>query len=297
MISTSRRRQSEAFSLFELTVVLAILAIATTLAFRSLDQLQDQRRYDATVQLLDEVHGAVVGSTADRGIDGTLTPNSFFADMGRLPRKRDDTSSGLSELWLQRDLPSFQVLQANTGNVSDAQDADLQVYLAGGWRGPYIRLPFTSSDLLDGWGNALSTEGDAASDIHIIRSLGANGQRADDDSGYDADQPITFPESLPAELTTTVEIADGENPATVANAADVVVRVFSYTPDGDRKIVVHRMSPSQAQNPAIVEFNGAAGLTAGVKTVRAYFANGRRSAVKQVNLRPGPNLLSLTIDR
>src|SRR5688572_22825214 len=88
------------FTLLELVVVLAILAITTGLAVRALDRVEDQRRFESAQRGFEELSEAVLGSPDDRNVDGTRTISGFVADMGRLPRTTDEGGAlTLQELW------------------------------------------------------------------------------------------------------------------------------------------------------------------------------------------------------
>src|SRR6056297_3505064 len=55
-----------ALTLLELIVALGILAVLSTIAVTSLDPLADQARYQASVQLLEQLTEATVGHPSDR---------------------------------------------------------------------------------------------------------------------------------------------------------------------------------------------------------------------------------------
>ncbi|MES2571601.1 MAG: prepilin-type N-terminal cleavage/methylation domain-containing protein, partial [Verrucomicrobiota bacterium] len=151
-------RSRNAFSLLELLVVLAILAIVTALAVRSLDGVESQRRYESAQRGLQELSDAVLGSPDDRNADGSRTVGGFVADMGRLPMTSGAMELELRELW-ENPNPgaAFDVRAAILENgVADA-DKDPQVLVPGGWRGPYLRLPLGASTLLDAWGNPITS--------------------------------------------------------------------------------------------------------------------------------------------
>ena len=87
-------------TLVELLVVLAILALLTTVAVTSTDVLLSQGRYDATTRTLTGIQEAVLGLDHGRQPDGTTIVSGFVADMGRLPVCTSaDATVGLSELW------------------------------------------------------------------------------------------------------------------------------------------------------------------------------------------------------
>lgn len=314
-----------AFTLLELVVVLAILAVVTTLAIRSLDGLEDESRYDKTTRGLEELSAAVLGSPDDRAADGTRTVSGFVADMGRLPVTTGAVDLTLGELWENPGVP-FDVRPAVVANGVSLAMEDPQVLVAGGWRGPYLRLPIGAITWLDGWGNPMSSPAtasppnpystgyarlrDAANnpiitagqEIRIVRHLGANGRLDAADTGYDREGGVDFTNLTGASLSGQIEVLDGESPATADSGDTVTVRIFSPNPADSSKISVASAVIPFATNPVTWSIPGA---TVGPRVVRAYFddanASGttlfRKSPVTQVTLRPGVNSVNLTIDR
>ena len=93
------------FTLVELVVVLAVIAVLTHLAVRELSHLRDAKLSKAADNQLEEIRASVYSRIPGEEATG------FLADMGRLPRPADDvrtdrssrttvTNSTLSELWL-----------------------------------------------------------------------------------------------------------------------------------------------------------------------------------------------------
>ena len=146
-----------AFTLVELVVVLAVIAVLTHLAVRELAHLRDGRLSDAADRQLEEIKSAVYSV----GPDGIA--RGFLVDMGRLPKAEDGT---LSELWL---MPTgtlrYAVRPATEENlVPEARGKGLSkdsVFVPTGWKGPYLRLPFGVDHLRDPWGNPIEAEDDA----------------------------------------------------------------------------------------------------------------------------------------
>ena len=369
----SRRRAG--FTLFELVVVLAILAVVTTLAIRSLDGLEDQSRYEKNVRGFEELSAAVLGSPDDRAADGTRTVGGFVADMGRLPRAREITMEingeptqilTLAELWSGKlwnntSAPSFDVRPAVVAHGVPLSFEDGDVLISGGWRGPYLRLPIGSSQWLDGWGNPMVTplsasllnsnaEGyarlrhingkeltEAGQEICKIRHLGANGELDASDT-YEQDGMLKFvgesefiEQSYKATLTVQVLVMDGDEEATPDNSY-ITICVFSPNPNQPNLIGVAYKTRQFKKKPLTFTFptnnqvdnpEDPLGTTpdpvnwtpleypyisAGPRVVRAYLhpdpdptttilRKRPKSAVKNVVLRPGPNIVTLTIDR
>ena len=123
-------------TLLEMTIVLTILAVLTTLAITLTEGTVEQTRFDVTQRQLQNLQDAILGSSPDS--------QSFLADIGRLPRAIEaDTATQLCELWM------------NPGTMRPFQQAtgpDPEIVLSSGWRGPYIATP-SDGRLRDGWGN------------------------------------------------------------------------------------------------------------------------------------------------
>ena len=322
------------FTLLELVVVLAILALVTTLAFRSLDQVEDQRRYETSRQMLSDLEKAVLGEDEIAG---------FIADMGRLPHTIEAGSVtiegsptttylkfGLTELSQQLSLPSYDV---RTTSV------DSEVVLPSGWRGPYLPLPLDQTQatapteliLLDGWGQEMrSINNDTPNDpaaagygrlrdaadipiitpnqpVSIIRHLGANGWVNASDTGVDRDLHLSFVGRYQATVTATVAVLESDgSPAPASSIDQVYVRVFTPDPADVTQLLKLEQHADQGPtvNPAAISH---ASLTIGQRAVRAYVIQDQgnadpsddviiaRSTIKYVNLRPGVNFISLTI--
>lgn len=331
-------RAAAGFTLLELLVVLVILATVTTLAMRSVDGVVDQQKYEMSQRGLEQIEAAVLGSPDDRAADGTRTISGFVADMGRLPKtveKGEEPTKvlTLAELW-ENPNPSvlFGVRRALT-SVSDFQDPD--VYVPGGWRGPYIRLPLGAMNMLDHWGNAYtspasppalgtsdttgyprlrSADNDgltaAGQDIGMVRHLGADSTFNLGTSAYDREAEVVFLNNeFQASLTVQVEVLNNEGlPAAVDGGDSVTVRIFGPNPEDPARIsVASSDSAPFTSNPVTVSiaYNVSNRIpTIGPRIVRAYFADSGTattlytgSAVKHVTLRGGMNSTTLVIDR
>jgi len=171
-----KRTCRSAFTLVELLVVIVILVALTTVALHSVDGLQEQGRHDATRRQLEEIETAVLGPANRTADDGTPESSGFVADLGRLPRTvGTDPLLMLAELWLRPSGVAVFGLKATT-------DSDIRV--EAGWRGPYLRLGVTETELHDGWGGnhpfqlldaadaAIAADGVA---VRQVESLGADG--------------------------------------------------------------------------------------------------------------------------
>ncbi len=318
----SRNREKSGFTLLELVVVLAILAVVTTLALRSLDQVQDGSRDEANRTGFQSLRDAVLGSPEDRSADGSPTISGFVADMGRLPKAVEIGGNlTLAELWTSPG-NSYDIRPAVAANGVPLAYEDPQVFVAGGWRGPYLRLPLGAETWLDGWGNPMVSPiasgaaeyarlrdlddaplTTAGQEVRIVRHLGANGRLDAADSGYDRDGVLVFDDaSFKSALTVQIEVLDDETPAVVDPGDSVTVCVFGPNPADPSKISVVPVVGTFNSNPMTALFPG---MTIGPRVVRAYFndanASGtssfRRSAVKNVVLRPRANFVEMRIDR
>lgn len=323
----TRNPRKSGFTLLELVVVLAILAIVTTLAMRSLDHVDDQQRAEANRRGFEALRDAVLGFPEERHADGSRSISGFVADMGRLPRALEIQGNlTLAELWMRAGA-SYDVRPATLDHGVPAAFVDAQVLVPGGWRGPYLHLPMATEHWRDGWGNPMITrlaagsvnpdaEGygrlrdlsdralsSAGEEIRIIRHLGANGTLGPADSGNDQDGSLVFDNaSYQASITAQIEVMDGDEPETVDPTHQVTLCAFSPDPDDPAKIRVLSQSQPFGANPMVMP--AVVGLTQGPRVVRAYYHPAgdppnsfRKSTVKHAVLRPGVNFLELSIDR
>lgn len=289
-------------TLLELLVVLSILAVLSTVALTSSSGLADQARYEATQRTLENIRDAVLGPANLRDTDGTLLYTGFVADTGRLPRAvADGPDFTLAELWDNVNaLAPHAVRQAIAANVDVAAEADSDVYLATGWRGPYLRLTPGNLNVRDGWGAQftlrtqvpapVAAAGDPIGQVH---SFGANGTENALDDAYDLDVFSVFTTAeTTASTTITVELqkADGSPPDMPVPADEIIVRLFAPDPDTGL-IAVTRLDDPFSANSLMFDFT----TTPGPRVVRAYYDTANdgsiqsSSAVTHLNLRPGGN--------
>jgi len=265
------------FTLLELVVVVAVMAVLSTVALRSMTGVASQSRFEATQRTLDQIREATLGSAYDRQPDGTLVNSGFIADAGRPPRTLDEL------IRQPADLLPFDVGRAS---------ADTDVLVSGGWRGPYIRLPAGVTNLCDGWATALIETRNAGGYLETVGSCGADGLPGG--TGYDLDLSSSFtPADCTASLSGLVTMADATN--VVACSVTLVV----YGP-GTNRIVQSYSSPITF--PLNYRFENT--LSKGTRAVRAYADYGtgitnnyQRSPVIYLNIRSGLNIQNLTIDR
>jgi len=290
---TSPKRPA-GFTLLELVVVLAVLAILTGMAVASFTAVEDQTRVDVTIRTLEGIRDAVAGNPDERDPDGTRINRSFVSDIGRLPRtvKRslvDDAgitrdTLTLDELWIgpTDPLQLFELRQATVTNLDTASAAyvDSNIYVGTGWRGPYLSLG-TSNRLRDGHrflieNPALSTPDSSRSffrtsgdlpigaeniPIEAIRPGGANGLILAGEVGPDANEPILdLVSSSAASLKGTVEVKLGSAAPTFTNFR-IQIRVYGPSADNLGKIrasFIHGKNETSGTGANFDEFLAAA---------------------------------------
>jgi len=264
------------FTLLELVVVIAILAVLSTVAMRALTGVASQSRFEATQRTLDQIREAILGAAYDRQPDGTLIISGFIADMGRPPR-------ALDELINQPvGAPLFDVRRVA---------ADPEVLVAGGWHGPYLRLPAGSTNLCDGWGAALAESPDGNGFIGTVSSFGADGLPGG--TGYDLD--------LSSQIVTADYSASlvGQISVSSASASNGVVTVMVYGPGTNSLALPPLPFTANPLNYALVN-----SLSQGPRAVRAYASydtaaghTNQHSSATYLNVHRGLNIQNLTIDR
>lgn len=261
-------RSRAGFTLLELAIVLVILGVLTAVATREIDKVQAQQRFEASQRGLETIREAVWGSPDDRAADGSRIQSGFVADLGRLP---DFAGEGLAELWANRTGGAYEVQPA-------AADAD--VLVAGGWRGPYARLPVGAEELRDGWGNAYTSKLETG--VWRVGHLGADGKEGGTD--YDQDVFLDFPDRA-AEAWTWGQVEVSTNLLTPGLA--YFVRVRLYGPDGSEESAALPIGfPTNTVN-----WTELGPVPVGLRAVRAYLEGPatNRSAIRYVGLRSGAN--------
>lgn len=150
---------SAGLTLIELLVVLAILAVTASVALRTTGPVLDQTRYDRSKVVMESVRDAILGPKNLRQVDDRGAAAGFVADLGRLPGAWLSVVDGtnaltLNELVYQRSgVPAFAYYPATAGNLTaaTATNADPDVVVPAGWRGPYLKLPYGQETIRDGW--------------------------------------------------------------------------------------------------------------------------------------------------
>ena len=111
-------------TLLEMTIVLTILAVLTTLAISLTEGTIEQTRFDVTQRQLQEIHRAIVGP--DENPEGP----SFLSDVGRLPLVvGTDPGLQLIELWAQpSSIRTFsQAVMDTSASTSDVDDTEVKL--------------------------------------------------------------------------------------------------------------------------------------------------------------------------
>ena len=274
--SAFRLRRKRAFTLLELVVVIAILAVLSTVAMRSVSGIASQTRFEVTQRTLDQIQTAILGNPNDHQPDGALVINGFVADMGRLPNSLDEL------LNMPAGAPLFAVQPA----------ADPNVIVAGGWRGPYVRLSLGATNLCDGWGIALTNYPDGNGGFTVI-SYGANRPG----SVYAMDLSCrVVANNYSAYLAGQVSVLDASNNLlSVASVTNATVKVVIYGP-------TNSVASTQllTSNPLTYAFTNvppqANSLTHGPHAICTYYYMNSifitNSPVTYLNLHPGFSYVS-----
>ena len=291
-----------AFTLLELAIVLAILAVLTHLAVVKLDNgtfkpAQARRQ-------IDDIGRAVFGFPGALDPAGQPTWTGFVADMGRSPRAVPDASGApsLSELWRAPADSAFAVRSATAENLapgSNPSDADPQINLPCGWNGPYYTPAHGADRLLDPWGNPYALEKDSGEpvaegdDITFIVSLGSDGARGWDrrtESAKDIEVLNTAgAASLSVIPTFRTETVSSNGVATLeADMTPLPTRLRVYSPSGARIAVASTpLAPLSSGGALQID-----GLSPGPRVFRIE-RDGVRGTIHPVVLRPGANVVNL----
>ncbi|MEL6107306.1 MAG: prepilin-type N-terminal cleavage/methylation domain-containing protein [Planctomycetota bacterium] len=299
----SRVCRSRGLTLFELVVVLSILAAMAAAASVATDRYMLQRRAEITSGTLDSFRRSVLGNYgAAEQIQTVATRvepiqlSGFIADVGRLPTAVGfDAETQLAELWSNPNGVSGYGLKTAPG--------DSEVTLSCGWRGPYLDLPVGAESLRDGFGRPLSvlsinsgapviaSDGDPILGLTSFGSDGLAGQGTSD-LPLDADTTIWLGDSLSAwqsDLSVRVFELDGSGgKLSPSQLGSLIVRL--YQPDastGEVSFLQSAMITTPA--PVTVAFPDA---LIGPKVLRAYWVSGDasqsvQSAVSPIEVRRG----------
>jgi prepilin-type N-terminal cleavage/methylation domain-containing protein len=242
-------KQRAGFTLVEMLVVLLILVAIAGTALQSSWQLAEDSRLAETRATLDGLESALLGESAGGG---------FVSDVGRLP------------VLSAAELPELASLPASMGLYSVQVPAgDPRVRIGCGWRGPYWRGPFGSTELRDGWGRELryfgadGVELAGAGDWRSLASRGRDGQEGG--AGYDTDLALVLegagqPPRHTGSLIVRVEPFDASGAT-----QNIVIRIYGPE-DGAARTLRQELFPTSDATLVRV-FNG---ITTGARVVCVY---------------------------
>lgn len=157
------------FSLIEVLVALALLAVLATVVGLSLKQTDDRQAYEQTIATMSAIREAILGKPG-LYCNGQRQFTGYAADMGGLPLLVDANGNEVSDL-MAEDGKTLAFAQPRglwtrdmngdgytTGAVDIPNGSCWKYYeeqqIWAGWRGPYLTPP-ADGVLRDGWGNRL----------------------------------------------------------------------------------------------------------------------------------------------
>lgn len=237
-LSFSRSNRA-GLTLLEMLIVLLILAILAGAAVRSLQPVADQARFEATLKSLQAIDNAYFSTSQDSNEASQVS--GFIADVGRPPIEDSSFSTGpLTELWIgptsedDDPLPDFDLHESTIPVETDIQNAGT-IFIAAGWRGPYLDKPIGESELLDGWGNQFiylfqttTVNGDPYTYPSLFKSPGADGNPNTSVAPYD--RSILNPKGSwsPAKITGrfAIEVTIGERPLSELENLRLIARIY-----------------------------------------------------------------------
>jgi type II secretory pathway pseudopilin PulG len=176
----TRGPKRNALTLLELVVVLGILALLAGVAVHSLDPIANQSRYESSQSMINGIRSAIMGDPNAKNANGQKIISGYIADTAELP-------ATLSDL-LQK--PSG-IIAYGTDSFDSDRDLTNDVTLSRGWNGPYLQLGAGRTNILDGWGHALTLHNNSGS--LTITSLGSDNDSVAPEDGYQADISVEIP--------------------------------------------------------------------------------------------------------
>ena len=124
-----KKSSEKGFTLIEVLLVIIVIGIMAAVAFKSMDVVLDNSRWDATTQEMEKLSWAIAGNP-DLFANGVRADFGYVGDVGSLP-------------------PNLDALITNPGGYTT-------------WRGPYIRNDFNQNPddyKTDAWGNLYTYTG------------------------------------------------------------------------------------------------------------------------------------------
>lgn len=277
-----RIRGRAAFTLLEMAIVLAILALVTHIAVVRL--VDDSYKPRLARRQLDDIHAAICGKPGALDPAGQPTWTGFVADMGRLP-------TSLEELWKCPEGESGRVL-----SPPDGEDEDIRLFC--GWNGPYVK-PTRDGRLLDPWGNPYVLATNDTS-LACVWTYGSDGVRDPENPNGLHESALDICITNDVSTTLSIDVIFWKWDSSGTNS----VREFVSTHDFDGSTAyAHVYSPdvgdghceiisvpqiSSAVVNACASFT-IADLTPGPRVLRIRVDDNKRGIPHPVVLRPGAN--------
>ncbi|MEO1129384.1 MAG: prepilin-type N-terminal cleavage/methylation domain-containing protein [Planctomycetota bacterium] len=269
-------RAHRGLTLIELLIVLIILAVLTTLALRTTENVVSEARFDATLDSLENIRQSIEG-------DGLSTRASFIADIGRLPMPLAGAEvaegEALAELW-------DRSLWDGSGAVDFlfqrrfGEGADADVEIACGWRGPYIQLGVGRDGLWDGWSNPFEVGvvdlGDGVQRL-AVTSLGSDGRA--DNPGVDIDpylleRSVTMPSedvvapSIVGSVFMRVRTTASEYDVVPLDFGELNYEVRLFSPNPGSALLARTSLPGTGPAFTITNADVVGGLLPGPRAIR-----------------------------
>ena len=199
-------KRRSGMTLFELLIVLALMAGLAGMALTTVGDMGARGRYDETTARLLLIREAVVG-------DG-VAPSRFLRDMGRLPYLYSTIEGEeLVELW-KNDVPALDYGAIGPQNITwpdsplpaGFPDGAQNVTLRGGWNGPYLQVNDPSdARVFDGFGNPFNVTTDVSYFIQTVTSPGADGASGGSD-WPEIDRTLDFANLTASNTSLTVSV-------------------------------------------------------------------------------------------
>ncbi|MCG8652166.1 MAG: prepilin-type N-terminal cleavage/methylation domain-containing protein [Pirellulales bacterium] len=284
----------QGLTLFELVIVLAILAAISVSASIATDRILARQRHQVTTQTLDSFRRSLLGRYGQTESASSIAlanrptfVDGFLADTGRLPiAMGNNPQTQLAELWQQ---PAGMSAYGVKVSASDSE-----VSLACGWRGSYLDLPIGAAALQDGWGRdlvVLSADGggapQTASDGDSIRgltSLGSDGRMGVSTAEQPLAEDLTVwlgSAAMSSNLSVTVYESDGSGGRIApSQAGSLMVRL--YLPDAATGEVGFQQSSLLATPSATAPVFVFSDILIGPKVLRAYWVGSGSLSVQSV---------------
>jgi len=210
---TRRRSRTAGFTLIEITLVLAVLAILAAAVTPMVLQQIVNAKVEATRAEAKLLHEAIMGGPDVAGSFG------FFGDMGRFPRSFEEL--------VRPDAGAALFSTATFRNVGM------------GWKGPYINTGDSADDyLVDAFGRRYE-----GAPTGQVRSAGPDGV-------FNTDDDVVYPPKAPSpvgRLMVTVKRMAAEDIGYTLDPAGYTVRLY-YSNNGQQAFVEDGVAPFVFEN-------------------------------------------------